>query len=121
MGKIADFFYIVKDKITKGFVKIKNALSNFFHKALSMLKTVVHKLASKVRGAIMGCTHFVRKIGNKYQEGTRTYSLDQEIGEWYETTVVKDIELSDVPREYVTMDDEFEIDDTKELDMAIAM
>lgn len=114
-----DLFYIAKDKIKRAYVKVKNALTQFFEKALNLMKTVVEKLASKVRGVILGVAHFLRKIGNKYQEGTKTYSLEEEIGQWNETTVTRDIELEEVPQEYQTMEDEFEIDDTRELDAAL--
>lgn len=112
-------FYIVKEKIKSGFVKIKNAMTRFFEKAHELLKTVINKLASKVRGVILGAAHFFRKIGNKYQEGTRNYSLEEEIGEWNETTVTREIPLEDVPPKYRTMDEEFEVDDTEELDAAL--
>lgn len=117
---IKNLFYIAKEKIKKAYVKVKNALTHFFEKALNMLKTVVNKLASKVRGVILGSAHFFRRIGNKYQEGTRNYSLEEEIGEWNETTVTKEIYLEDVPPQYRTLNDEFEIDDTYELDAALA-
>lgn len=42
------------------------------------------------------------------------------MGEWNETTVTREIGLEDVPPKYRTLDDEFEVDDTKELDEALA-
>lgn len=116
---IKNIFYIAKEKISRGFVKIKNAMTRFFEKALDMMKTVVSKIASKVRGVILGTAHFFRKIGMKYQEGTKNYSLEEEIGEWNETTVTRTISLEDIPPQYRTMDNEFEIDDTRELDAAL--
>lgn len=120
ISKVKDLFYIAKDKIQRAVVKIKNALTHFFERALNMLKTVINKLAAKVRGVILGAAHFFRKVGNKYQEGTRNYSVDQEVGEWHETTVTRDIPLEEVPPKYRTLDDEFEIDDTREVDAALA-
>ena len=117
---IKNFFYIVKEKIKSAFVKVKNAMTHFFEKALNMMKKVVDKLASKVRGVILGSAHFFRKIGNKYQEGTKNYSLEEEIGEWNETTVTREIQLEDVPPKYRTLDDEFDMDDTRELDAVLA-
>lgn len=117
---IKNFFYIAKEKIKSAFVKVKNAMTHFFEKALSMLRKVVDKLASRVRGIILGSAHFFRKIGNKYQEGTKNYSLEEEIGEWNETTVTREIPLEDVPPKYRTLDDEFDMDDTQELDAALA-
>lgn len=114
-----NLFYIAKEKIKNAFVKVKNALTKFFEKALNMMKVVVEKIASKVRGIILGSAHFFRRIGNKYQEGTKNYSLEEEIGEWNETTVTREIELEDVPPKYRTMSDEFEVDDTRELDEAL--
>lgn len=117
---IKNFFYIAKEKIKSAFVKVKNALTRFFEKALNMMKKVVDKLASRVRGIILGSAHFFRKIGNRYQEGTKNYSLEEEIGEWNETTVTREISLEDVPPKYRTLDDEFDMDDTQELDSALA-
>lgn len=119
-NSVKKFYYIAKDKLKKGYIKIKNALTKFFQKAIDMMKKVIDKLASKVRGVILGASHFFRKIGNKYQEGTKNYSLEEELGEWNETTVTREIGLEDVPPKYRTLDDEFEVDDTKELDEALA-
>lgn len=119
-SKAKDLFYITKDRIKNAFVKVKNALTKFFQKAIDMMKKVIDRIATKVRGVILGAAHFFRKVGNKYQEGTKNYSLDEELGEWNETTVTREIELEDVPPKYRTLDDEFEVDDTKELDEALA-
>lgn len=120
ISKAKELFYIAKDKIKNAFVKVKNDLTKFFQKAIDMMKRVIDKIAAKVRGVILGAAHFFRKIGNKYQEGTKNYSLEEELGEWNETTVTREIELEDVPPKYRTLDDEFEIDDTRELDAVIA-
>ena len=124
MGKIAEglnnIFYIAKERIKSAFVKVKNAMTRFFVKALSMMKTVIEKIETKVRGIILGCAHFYRKLGNKYQEGTKNYTLDEELGEWNETTVTREIPIEDIPPQYLKMDEEFEIDDTAELDAALA-
>ena len=120
ISKAKELFYIAKEKIKGAFVKVKNALTRFFEKALNMMKTVIDKIATRVRGVILGAAHFFRKVGNKYQEGTRNYSVEEELGEWNETTVTREIELEDVPPKYRTLDDEFEIDDTRELDEALA-
>ncbi|WP_455193942.1 hypothetical protein [Eubacterium ramulus] len=120
ISKAKELFYIAKDKIKSAFVKVKNALTRFFEKALNMMKVVLNKIAAKIRGVILGASHFFRKVGNKYQEGTRNYSVEEELGEWNETTVTREIELEDVPPKYRTLDDEFEIDDTRELDEALA-
>ena len=119
VSAIKNIFYIVKEKIKTAFVKVKNAMTHFFEKALNMMKKVVDKLASRVRGVILGSAHFFRKLGNKYQEGTKNYSLDEEIGEWNETTVTREISLEDIPPKYRTLDDEFDMDDTQELDAAL--
>ena len=115
MSKIGDCFYIAKEKIKNAFIKIKDELTKFFSKALEMMKTVMDKLVNRVRGVIIGAAHFFRKIGNKYQEGTRNYSVEEEIGEWNETTVTRDVPLEEVPPKYRTYDEEFEVDDTREL------
>lgn len=120
ISKAKELFYIVKEKIKNAYVKVKNALTRFFQKAIDMMKKVIDKIATKVRGVILGSAHFFRKVGNKYQEGTKNYSLEEELGEWNETTVTREIELEDVPPKYRTLDDEFEVDDTRELDEALA-
>ncbi len=120
LNKIKEVFYIGVEKIKYSFVKVKNDLSKFFEKALDLMKTVVEKIKNRVRGVILGAAHFFRKIGNKYQEGTKNYSVEEELGEWNETIVTKEITLEDVPPKYRTLDDEFEIDDTRELDEALA-
>lgn len=121
MGRIKDFF-IDKARILAGKInesKLGKVLKKIFEKALSMMKTVIQKLEAKIRGVILGATHFFRKVGNKYQEGSRNYSLDEEIGEWKETTVTRQIEQEDLPPQYRTMNEEFEIDDSRELDGAL--
>lgn len=118
--KAKEFFYIGVEKIKKGIVKVKNKLTRFFQKAIDMMKKVVEKIAAKVRGVILGAAHFFRKVGNKFQEGTKNYSLEEELGEWNETTVTREIKFEDVPPKYKTLDDEFEVDDTRELDEALA-
>ena len=84
-----------------------------------MMKMVMNKLVNRVRGVILGATHFFRKVGSKYQEGTRNYSLEEEIGEWHETTVTRDVPLEDVPPKYRTNQEEFEVDDTREMDAVL--
>ena len=118
--KTKELFYIGMEKIKKGFVKVKNKLTRFFQKAIDMMKKVVEKIAAKVRGVILGAAHFFRKVGNKFQEGTKNYSLEEELGEWNETTLTREIKFEDVPPKYKTLDDEFEVDDTRELDEALA-
>lgn len=113
-------YYIAKEKLKNAKVWIKNEFTKFFKKALDMMNIVIDKIASKVRGVVLGASHFFRKVGNKYQEGTKNYSLEEELGEWNETTVTKEIELENVPPKYRTLDDEFEVDDTRELDEALA-
>lgn len=113
-------YYIGKEKLKNATVWIKNELTKFFERALNMMNIVIDKIASKVRGVVLGASHFFRKVGNKYQEGTKNYSLEEELGEWNETTVTKEIELENVPPKYRTLDDEFEVDDTRELDEALA-
>lgn len=120
VGAAQKCFYIVKEKIEKGFVIVKNALTRFFEVALNFLRAVTRKLVNRVRGVIMGAAHFFRKVGNKYQEGSKNYSLDKELGDWNETTVTRNISLEDLPPQYRTMEDEFEIDDTVELDNSVA-
>lgn len=120
INKAKELFYISKEKIKSAFIKVKNALTKFFQKALDMMNKVIDKITLKVRGILLGASHFFRKVGNKYQEGTKNYSLEEELGEWHETTVTREITLEDIPPKYRTLEDEFEVDDTKELNEALA-
>lgn len=124
MGLIGNFFkaiFIGIKKIVGGVVrKVKNVMTRFYEKALSMMKTVVNKIAPKVIGVILGSSHFFRKVGEIYQEGTKNYSLDEELGEWHETLVTKQIAIEEIPPRYRNLDEEYEIDDTKELDAVIS-
>lgn len=61
-NSVKKFYYIAKDKLKKGYIKIKNALTKFFQKAIDMMKKVIDKLASKVRGVILGASHFLEKL-----------------------------------------------------------
>ena len=118
--KAKELYYIGKEKIKNAVVKVKSALARFFEKALNMMKVTLDKIVNRVRGVILGAAHFFRKVGNKYQEGTKNYSVEEELGEWNETTVTREIALEDVPPKYRTLDEEFEVDDTRELDEALA-
>lgn len=118
--KIKEFYYIAKEKIKRAKVIVKNELTQFFQKAIDMMKKVIEKIAIKLRGVVLGASHFFRKVGNKYQEGTKNYSLEEELGEWNEITATREIALENVPPKYKTLDDEFEVDDTRELDEALA-
>lgn len=118
---IRELFYIAKEILQKAFVKVKDAITAIYEKALDMMRKVLDKLKARVRGILLGAAHFFRKVGNKYQEGTRNYSLEEEIGEWHETTVTRTVEKQDIPPKYRTLDDEFEIDDTHELNEALEM
>ena len=86
-----------------------------------MMKTVLNKLALKLRKPILGMSHFIRKVGNMFQEGTKSYTLDEELGEWNETTVTREVQYEDIPEKYQRLDDEFEIDDTVEMDACLEM
>lgn len=119
LSSINNFFYIAADKIKSAFVRVRDAMARFFEKALSMMKITLEKLKNRIRGAILGASHFFRKVGNKYQEGTKNYTVDEELGEWNEITVTREVSINDVPPKYRVLDDEFEIDDTGELDAAI--
>lgn len=119
MGLIKNVFYIAKEVLKKAVVKLANKMARFFQKALNMMRIVLERLAVKVRGVILGAAHFFRKIGAEYQEGVKNYSLEEEIGEWNETTVTREISFEDLPPQYRGIEHEFEIDDTRELNSAL--
>ena len=119
MGFFKNIFYIGKKIIEISVVAIKNELAPFFEKALTMMRTVLNKIAGRVRGVILGSAHFFRRVGTKYQEGVKNYSIEEELGEWSETTVTREIMLEDIPPQYRGLEQEFEIDDTRELNSAL--
>lgn len=98
MGMIKNAFYIAAEKIKSAIIRVRDAMSTFFEKALEMMKTVIEKLKNRIRSAILGASHFLRKIGNKYQEGTKNYTVDEELGEWNEITVTREIDIKDAVR-----------------------
>ena len=120
MGFFKDLCFMVAERVKSG-VKIIDAITKFFHNALGMMKTVLNKLALKLRKPILGMSHFIRKVGNMFQEGTKSYTLDEELGEWNETTVTREVQYEDIPEKYQRLDDEFEIDDTVEMDACLEM
>ena len=121
MGFFKDLCFMVAERVKSGVIKIIDAITKFFHNALGMMKTVLNKLALKLRKPILGMSHFIRKVGNMFQEGTKSYTLDEELGEWNETTVTREVQYEDIPEKYQRLDDEFEIDDTVEMDACIEM
>ena len=48
VSKVKELFYIGKEKLKNGWVKVKNELTKFFEKALDMMNIVIDKIASKV-------------------------------------------------------------------------
>ena len=59
-------YYIGKEKLKNATVWIKNELTKFFERALNMMNIVIDKIASKVRGVVLGASHFFRiSRGNK--------------------------------------------------------
>lgn len=114
-------FYVIAKKIKTGFIRIKNALTKFFSSALVFMKRALEAVEEKTNRTILGAAHFLRKVGNRYQQRTKNYYIDEEMGRWHEVIVEKEISADDVPAEYKTMPDEFEVDDTREIDNAIAI
>lgn len=58
LNRAKDLFYIAKDKIKYGIIKVKTALAKFFEKALNLMKITIDKLTERVRGVIVGAAHF---------------------------------------------------------------
>lgn len=95
-------------------------LAKYWNKVIDVLKAVITKLKAKLKGIIMGSTVFIKKIGDKFQNRTKSYTED-EVGKWKETIVTYEQTENEVPekyRNYATMDDEFDL--SPELEMQLA-
>ena len=128
MGILSNFFgaldglcIIAKSLLRKGVVIIKGLLGEVFKRAQDMMNNVIDRLEQKIEGEIEGASHFFRQVGDLFQEGTKNYFLDTELGEWHETVVTRTVESSAIPEAYLTqLNDENEYNDTLELQNALS-
>ena len=117
---LANLVYIGIDMIKQATVVIKGIMARFFQEALNMMNTVVDRLQNRVVGELQGAAHFFRLAGGVFQEGTKNYSIDEELGEWHETVVTRKVGLEQVPESYLPdLYAENEYNDTRELKNAL--
>lgn len=128
MGLLSSFFgaldglcMIAKSLLQKGVVVIKGFLGEVFKNAQEMMNNVIDRLEQRIESEIEGASHFFRQVGDMFQEGTKNYYLDTELGEWHETVVTRTVENSAIPEAYLTqMGVENEYNDTLELQNALS-
>ena len=117
-------FYIIIDKIKNGIIKVKNVfqqkLKPFFEKAQQFLQRALLKFGQKNGFTCKGSTHMYTKKDGKFKEGSDIIHLDEEMGEYYRTTVTKTVSEEEVPPQYRTIKNEEIIDDTEELDAVLS-
>lgn len=88
-------------------------VATYWKNIVGFIKKVKTKIEEKLRKPILGCSVFIKKIGDKYQNRTKHYSKN-ELGKWKETIVSYEQNEEDVPeeyRKYATMDEEFDLTD----------
>ena len=118
---LSEAMYIGINFIRHAFVIVKGMMQEIFQAALDMMNAVVDKLEARITGKMEGAAHFFRMMGGNYQEGTKAYSIDEEIGEWKETIVTRNVTREAVPDSYMDrLSCGEEYNDTRELKNALA-
>lgn len=113
---------IITTAIILGAIIVGTTLvAKYWRKILDFLKLVIGKLKRIVKGIMMGCAVFIKKIGDKFQNRTKHYSKS-ETGKWKETIVNYEQNPEEIPekyREYAGFDPEKEYDLTQEFSMEL--
>ena len=121
VGGIANFLFIAVEKVKKAVVMVKDLIMQaFFTSAQIMMQTVINKIESRIIGTLEGSAHAIRATGDTYQEVTRNYSVDEELGDWHEVVVTRKF-TQQLPAAYQGLADGEEKNDTRELDEALVM
>lgn len=108
---------LLRKFMNSGFI---NKVKDLFKKAaLMMMYAVMERLQSKIKEKILGTAHFYNLENEEWQEKTKCYTVDPEIGEWNEFTVVKNRTIDKIPEEYRNCTGE--INDTKEIKREMEM
>ncbi len=114
--------YIAIDFVKNATVVIKGIMKEIFQAALDFMNNVIDKIQDRIVGKLMGTAHFFRMMGDKFQEGTVLYSIDEEIGEWIKKTVTRTINQNNVPESYMSdLMSGIEVNDTVELKNALQL
>ena len=108
--------WITLSRIKNGIVRGITAIKRFFRRVLAFLKLCVEKLTEIVKTIILGVSHLIRKTRGKIIEVATVYTKNEKTKEWEEIEMTKSLKENEVPKEYRRMDEEFEIDDTRDLD-----
>ena len=117
---ISDVCYLAKKVIRQAKVIVQGVLRDIFQTALNLLNDVIDRLEAKIDAKIEGAAHFFRQVGDVFQEGTKNYFIDTELGDWHETIVTRVVGLSAVPEKYLPLlEGDNEYNDTLELQNAI--
>ena len=94
----------------------------FWNKVLDFMQKGLKKLKTFVQHPIQGARAFIKKVGRVFQHITKYYNQDEK-NEWYENTVISEINEEEVPEEIKQknqeIDDEFET--TEELKLAFGV
>ena len=121
---MANIFYIIAEKIQKGFIVIKNkvqaALRRFFEMALGFLRKVADKYSVKKGRVYKGQRHFYKKKNGRFREGSTIIHLDEELGEYEKTEITQPIAEENVPEQYRNIKEEEVQDNTEELDAVLS-
>ena len=114
---------ITVEAMRRAKVIVQGIMRHFVQRAVDFMNAVFDKIQSKIRGTLEGGAHIFRKVDGNYQEITRNYSIENEIGEWIETDVSRNVTAEAIPADYFAMLDnsfEHEVNDTKELKNCIS-
>lgn len=74
-------------------------IAKYWRKIVDFLKNVINKLKKVIKGTVMGCSVFLKKIGDKFQNRTKHYSQNER-GQWKETIVTYEQDENDIPEKY---------------------
>ena len=94
-------------------------IAKYWRKIVNFLQDVINKLKNIIKGVVMGCAVFLKKIGDKFQNRTKHYSQNEQ-GQWKETIVSYYQDESEIPekyREYAGFCDEADL--TSELQLQL--
>lgn len=92
----------------------------FWDNIKKFLRKAVEKVRSVIRGVLYGCKVFLKKTGEAVKEISRHYSKVD--GQWEETTVIKTVSESEVPKEFLERArEQEELDITDECEMQLAV
>ena len=93
----------------------------FWNSIITYLKAAIAKVSKAIHAVILGVRVFLRKISDGIIQITKNYSQNAETKKWKETIVKRKLNENEVPkdiRDRIIMEDEFDITDELELQLA---